>query len=836
VQDLILKLLGVPAEQVSRIADARLRFRGDIDPVWLMLVAAALGVTVFLMYRKTAPDISPFKKYLLAAMRTVFLVLILVLLLRPVLRFEFEGSVRRELVVLLDTSTSMKVEDPRSETDDVKRAALIKGGLDPAKGLKQELPHTAATTQKVARLELYKGALKSEKFNLLPRLAGDYNIDTFTFDTAVGEVAAGSFRHATQDSGSSSSSSHAAQTSLDTGWLDKIEARGQTTSLGDALRAVVARKRGQPMAGVLVVTDGANNSGSDPRAAAQLARDARVPLFIYGVGTQRPRNLIVGNVFAPEVSFIKDEVPVTVRVKSQGVPRAKVALKLVAADGSEEKVDEKDVSFEQDAEPAVSLKVTPKTKGEFTLKAVAEPADSSVVELSKDDNESTQPLRVIDSKIKLLLVEQSPRWEFKYLMALLMRDRRVDLKVVLLEGSPGLARTPDSPYLEKVPDDKRELYKFDLIILGDVDPTKAFTEGHLEAIEEFVTKFGGGLAVVAGKKSVPGTYRKTALEKMLPVELETGGSMGLNVGAGGEEANDKPIRLELTAAGKRTPMLRLSADEAESAATWAKLPPIYWVAPVARAKPAAEVLLADPTPAHSTRYGKMPVVAVHQFGMGQVLFVGTDNTWRWRKNKGDEQYVTLWGQIVQRLALPHLLGASKRTQLTLDKKEYVTNEKVQLYARLYTDAYAPITQDRVKAFVSETGPDDPRAREVILRPLPDQPGMYRGEFIAPDKAAQYKLFVELDKQTQIDVPVSEPKMEPGENALNVELLEAMAKTTGGRFVREEDLYSLPDHIKAEAPVIRSNVEVEFWTSPLYYGLMLVVVAAEWVMRKMVQLK
>jgi hypothetical protein len=499
-------------------------------------------------------------------------------------------------------------------------------------------------------------------------------------------------------------------------------------------------------------------------------------------------------------------------------------------------VDEKDVSFEQDSEPAVSLKVTPKVKGEFTLKAVAEPEDSSVVELSKEDNESTQPLRVIDSKIKVLLVEQSPRWEFKYLMALLMRDRRVDLKVVLLEGSPGLARTADSPYLEKVPDDKRELYKFDLIVLGDVDPTKAFTEGHLEAIEEFVTKFGGGLAVVAGKKAAPWTYRKTPLEKMLPVELDAGGTMGLNVGAGGEEVNDKPIRLELTAAGKRAPMLRLSADEAESAAAWAKLPPVYWVAPVARAKPAAEVLLADPTPARSTRYGKMPVVAVQQFGMGQVLFLGTDNTWRWRKNKGDEQYVALWGQVVQRLSLPHLLGASKRTQLTLDKKEYVTNEKVQLFARLYTDAYAPITQDKVKAFVSESGPDDPRAREIILRPLPDQPGMYRGEFVAPDKAAQYKLFVEIDKETQVDLQVNEPKMEPGENALNVELLEAMAKTTGGRFVREEELYSLPDHIKAEAPVIRSNVEVEFWTSPLYYALMLIVVAAEWVMRKMVQLK
>jgi hypothetical protein len=79
-------------------------------------------------------------------------------------------------------------------------------------------------------------------------------------------------------------------------------------------------------------------------------------------------------------------------------------------------------------------------------------------------------------------------------------------------------------------------------------------------------------------------------------------------------------------------------------------------------------------------------------------------------------------------------------------------------------------------------------------------------------------------------------MEPGENALNRDMLESLAKSTGGKFVREEDLYSLPDQIKAEMPQVRTNLEVEFWTSPLYFVLLLVVVTAEWVIRKLVQLK
>src|SRR5258706_9425988 len=156
--------------------------------------------------------------------------------------------------------------------------------------------------------------------------------------------------------------------------------------------------------------------------------------------------------------------------------------------------------------------------------------------------------------------------------------------------------------------------------------------------------------------------------------------------------------------------------------------------------------------------------------------------------------------------------------------------------RLYNESFAPITQDKVKAFVSDIGSDDPRAREIPLRPVPEQPGMYRAEFNAPDKPALYKVFADVDKTALYDLPVTEPKIEPGENALNQELLESLAKSTGGKFVREEDLYALPDQIKAETPKVKTNLEVEFWTSPIYYGLMLLLVAAEWIMRKMVQLK
>ena len=92
--------------------------------------------------------------------------------------------------------------------------------------------------------------------------------------------------------------------------------------MGDALRDVVNRKRGQPLAGVLLVTDGANNSGAQPLESAAALRQEGVPLYVYGVGITSPRDIIVANLFAPDVTFVKDEVTVTVRVRAQGL-RAK---------------------------------------------------------------------------------------------------------------------------------------------------------------------------------------------------------------------------------------------------------------------------------------------------------------------------------------------------------------------------------------------------------------------------------------------------------------------------------------------------------------------------------
>jgi len=838
---LLLKLLGVSADRAEKIVKIVPTVHGQI-PMWLIvLLAMALTGVVFWMYHRAASNLSLFRRCLLASLRSLFLIMLLLILVQPILSITVAGTVRQSLLLLIDSSSSMQIKDIRDTDSDIKRAAIAKAVLEPSKGFRQNL-HDLAGMRDPARMELVKAVFRNDKLDLLKRVAKDYDVEGYAFDRDLKDMAitktvpgAGAAPKAIATTAPAASgdadkpveltAAQIAAQHLD--WINAITANGSATALGDSLTTLLTRKQGQPVAGIWVITDGGNNTGSLPVEAAKMAKEYNMPLYIYGVGITSPKDIIVGHVFAPEVAFVKDEIPVTVRVRAQGLKGQHGTLVLKYKNAI---VDRKDVSFDDELEQAISLKFTPEEVGEGDLQASIDPRSDEVV---KENNYSApKHLRVTDGRIKVLQIETLPRWEFKYLQAMLMRDRRVDYKCMLLDGDPAITEGDETPYMKEFPNLGDLAKKFDVVILGDVDP-KRLTPQNLKDINQFVSESGGSLIMLAGRRFSPSAYRRTPIEKMLPVEFESSENFTVTLA-------DKPVKLELTAAGKQSPMLRLSDKDQESLTKWAQLPPIYWECRVLRPKPAAEVLLVDADAGKASRFGKMPVIALQQYGSGHVLFVGTDNTWRWRKNTGESVFQTFWTQSIEQLANAHLLGGSKRTQLSLEREKYATGDRITLYARLYRESnFEPMSDPTVRGFFRATSgvanPDAAKDEPVTLRQLPDQPGMYRAEFIAP-AVGTYSFRVETDSDTKLNFTVADPKLEMGETALNEPLLRDMAEKSGGQFFREEDLNSLPDQIKSTSQPVYSTFDVELWCSPIYFALLVAVVTAEWILRKLAQLK
>ena len=481
------------------------------------------------------------------------------------------------------------------------------------------------------------------------------------------------------------------------------------------------------------------------------------------------------------------------------------------------------------------------------MEASIEPlADEAV----KDNNKASERIRVIDGKVQLLYIEQKPRWEFRYLQAMLIRDRRIDPKFYLVEGDPELSREENSPYLSELPVNKDDWMRYDVVIIGDVN-SRLMNDAQMQSIGDLVSTFGGGAIFIAGRNYMPDSYRRTPLESLFPIIFE-------GQSAGASPPSSRPITLDLTPAGQNSSTMRLSDNDEENQSIWKNLSGIYWDARVTKAKPAAEVLLDDPSPEKATRSGAMPVLALQSYGTGQVLFVGTDETWRWRRNVGEKYYTRFWGQVMLRLGLPRLLGASRLTQLTTDRKQYVSGERVVISGRLYRSGFQPVIDPTVKGIVT-IKPDDPATaqasdlrKDVSLQANPGKPGFYEGEIVVTTPGI-YSFATENDPASTLEFRVTEPKFEFGDTALNIALLKKMAETSGGAFYREEDIYKMLEPSPASDSTasggekatgalgsgtikVPSPQEVDLGFSPLYFGLMIFIASLEWLLRKLWRLK
>lgn len=757
----IMRALGLDVGEVDGIADWSLRWE---TAQWGILAAVLMGGLSLLsweLYRRSPRELPGGRRFLLATLRMIFLGLVIAIFLQPVVVLTLEKEVPRTLPILLDRSGSMSLR----ESDGVSRLQKAQGVFASPGG--QEM---------------------------LRSLKEDMRVPTFTFQGS-------SLRE----------------------WEEHelpLVAAGEKTAVGEAVRKVLERYRGAPLAGVLVVSDGGQNSGVSLGAVARQLKESGVALYTVGVGDSKMRDVAVEEVEVREVLLADDAVPVTVKLRAQGMrgDSGRIVFSLSGVDVAEEKV-----RIEADGLQQVTTLFVPKQEGEYVMEARFE-VDNGVEALA-ENNTGRAGLRVVDRRLKVLLLDQAPRWEFKYLEAMLLRERRVDLSCFLFEGDREVARIPGSPYLEQFPARAEDLFDFDLILLGDIDP-RLLTEDRLSLLGDYVATAGGALTVIAGKRFMPSAFARTELEQLLPVEF-AGASLG-----SAKSLSARPLRLNLTPAGRESVMLRLGDEPEASEALWSNLPPIYWAAGVQRAKPAAEVLLTRPDQDSAT--GVAPVLALHRYGAGEVLFVGTDNFWRFRRNVGDRYHTILWGQIIQRMAGARLLTEAPRVTLRSNGRHFEQGDRVQVYARLFTASWDPREDERVEAVLA-AGDDPDRREDVILRAIPSQAGMYRAELSA-GPPGNYRLAVAGDEIATLDFTVADNNREYARASLNEGLLRDLSRDTGGAYLPLARLKELPAAITDRSARLTSLREIELWSSPLLFGLIILILAAEWIVRKISELK
>ncbi len=813
-----LGLIEAPRDTTLEAAEFGLR---GLFPIWVaVLLFLAGGVAAFLFYRRENAKMGGVRRVLLAALRTLLIGLVILLIMRPVLLASYKGERRRPVVVLMDNSQSMTIADRRVSERDLLRVAIASGeapfDAEPSALEKLDAGKLASAT----RLDIVKSALDNPQLDLLTRLEKRGPVQVMLFGRRA--------------------------TPVGKDWRDKYEATEAQTAVADCVHELLSRQEGDLPAAVVLVTDGRDTASTRTLDEVGKACGARgVPLHIWGVGSSEAGVLEFKDVRVPRTVFtdekpeIKDDpIEVPVRFRCRGFKKGMIEFTLKVGDQT---VTER-MPVQEGENLVKVLKLDPK-KGKEGERPVS--VSIRLVDQPKVGDEVNRVVQVKNSRIKVLYVESVPRREYKFIQPVLDRDRRVLLRLILTEGDERLAlQEPDresgSMFLDKFPENFPEPHAkdpdrrpYDLVILGDV-ALKSITEKGAQALKKWV-KEGGGLACLAGRNHMPSDYASPTLAEMLPVEFRR------EEPAPDADSRAAPYKPMLTYEGENSPLLSLD-DKAEvnlkmwKEDLWKDVPGFFWYYPVTDLRPGATALLVHPERKAGRKPDEkpMPLVATHYYGKGEVLYVGVEETWRWRDNTGDKLTARFWGTAAVQLGLPHLLGNARRTQVEMERGEPVVGRPGAVKARLLDAKYEPVVRPEVKAFlVNLDGKGEEAPREVVLKRVPGQAGEYRAA-LPNDAAGRHELRLPGGDGTEAGVLPFRVELPPRHELLQVgladEALAGMASASGGRFHREETLHSLPDGVASLSHGFTERREIVLW-GPLSMALFILLITAEWIIRK-----
>jgi hypothetical protein len=777
-----------------------IRFEQPWSQFVALLVVVASGTLIIWLYRREG-NAPPAYKAVLAALRISLVVLAMLMLSEMVLSVERTGL--PFFVVMADDSASGGVEDQYADPK-LKAAAESLAKL--------------SGRDKVDRLAIAQGWLAKDNGKVLRELQKQHKVKLYLVSSAAQSLA---------EVDKPEDVKPAVEKLL------KVEPIGATSKLGDGVRQVLDELRGVPPTAILILTDGQTTDGETLAQAADLARRKGVPLYTIGLGDPEPaKDLELADLRVDDVVFVDDLVRFEAKLNSRGFAGEDITVKLReklpdSADPNAAKdLESITVKAPPDGQPArFEIGHRPKKTGEITYIVEIEPRPR---ELKVDNNRIERTINVRQEKLKVLLVDGEPRYEFRYLKDFLGREKTIDLSVVLLSSDPEYSEQ-DIKALGTFPTNKEGkdgLFAYDVVILGDADPT-ILTAAQMQNLAELVTQRGGGLMLIAGENHNPLSYKGTPLETMIPINLAEARNP---IAVGNAIASFHP---SLTSEGRAHPIFRFGDDEATSRKIWEGLPQLNWFLEAARKQPAAFVLAEHDQLAGSE--GKFPLVLYQFVGAGKVMMNLMDDTWRWRFRVGDRYFGRFWIQTVRFLARSKLLG-QKQAELTTDRARYQRNQPVQVQVRFPNPGIAP-QNGEVTILVERKGQGPRRqtlqagagTKNVLEGALS---GLSEGEYVVtllPPPVLEGAL---PTTKFRVDPPAGEFERIP----MNEPELNRAAQASHGRFYTPTSTDSLLSDLPPPQKVpLDTDPPIPLWNTWPLLLLFLAVVTAEWVLRKRKQM-
>ena len=284
--------------------------------------------------------------------------------------------------------------------------------------------------------------------------------------------------------------------------------------------------------------------------------------------------------------------------------------------------------------------------------------------------------------------------------------------------------------------------------------------------------------------------------------------------------------------------MQLGVDDAENRKAWANLGPLPWYQPVARPHPQATVLAVHPTDTCEDGKTRQPIIAIRRYGRGEVVYVGTNETWRLRRKYGERYYRQFWGQMIHRLGLSHALGSQKRFVVRTDAPRYQSDDTVVVTVEAYDANFEPLADEALPGrtlaaslFRPDQSADGGEPEAVTLAQL--RPGVFEAR-LPVNEGGGYRLRVTdpvTRDESEVAFTVTSLSAERRSAVRNVALQQALAAETSGRAYDLASAGGLVADINPTARLERSVRVFPLSMTWLCLGTGLLLMIGEWLLRK-----
>ena len=786
-------------------------------PGWIVVlgIGVVIGITVY-VYLRIARPLHPRYRFLLILLRITAASILLGCLLAPVVIEKKDITPPTHLSILVDTSRSMQLVDASMS----------------------EIP--------ISRLSQVNQLLFNVPGQFLQTLQDRFEVHLYPFNTRLQQ----SVLLAQEDDAPP----------------PQFGAEGALTDIGGAIRAAASAWKGQQTAGIVLITDGAHNSGRFP---LETITALEVPIYPIGVGSvEPPKDIQIQRVDYTPIAYTNHESVIRVNVVQTGytgkttqlslweVERKRLVDVVTLTFSSHQEVNAVDASTKQ----MVELKLTPQAEGNFQYSVTLPTLDG---ELTEANNQKTFSMKVVKARLNVFYLEGRPRWDYTFLKRTLERDPDIEATCAIL-SSNRLKRLPVDSVLNRLdgyypqanpasetprfPETLAELSKYDVLILGDLR-AEHLTETQQRAIVDFVEMQGKPVIFLPSRNMLGvNGLGNTELAQLLPIDIPKNGC----------RIEDTEFTVQLTQSGAFHPMLQL--DDTQSTQTgqtagldgndlslWRNMPALSRSFSGFRLRGGATALMEN---------GKgMPILILQRAGLGKSLMIAAEGFWNWgfgvktfKATRYHAIYPRFWAQVLRWMATN---TDDKNVYLTTDASTYAIGDTMKVTAYLYSETYQPQAGATVQIevvppdgapFQLQINAATESTNEMLSQPdtIANMSNLYTAQFVllqngkyrirATGRSGTLKL-----GEDQIDI-YAHPQLAELENPqLNEDLLKQLAGQTDGAYFTMADAESLPENIANVQNPIFVDAERELWAHPLIFITVLGLLGTEWFLRKRIGL-